>query len=111
MASFVIFWIRDFGTQIGVGFTLMLTVVAFNFYATSILPELPYQTFIETIIIVGYVFIFLGILAVIINYRLYDDRENQGNNILMRILRYLFPLTFFCSMVYFVSSIQNRLNF
>ena len=95
MASFVIFWIKDFGTQIGIGFTLMLTVVAFNFYSASILPELPYQTFIETIIIVGYVFIFLGIIAVIINYRIYGDKENPGNNILMRILRYLFPLTFF----------------
>ncbi len=95
MASFVIFWIRDFGTQIGIGFTLMLTVVAFNFYSASILPELPYQTFIETIIIVGYVFIFLGILAVIINYRLYSDKGNETNNILMRVLRYLFPLTFF----------------
>ncbi len=95
MASFVIFWIRDFGTQIGIGFTLMLTVVAFNFYSASILPELPYQTFIETIIIIGYVFIFLGILAVIINYRLYSDKGNETNNMLMRILRYLFPLTFF----------------
>jgi len=97
MASFVIFWIRDFGTQIGIGFTLMLTVVAFNFYSASILPELPYQTFIETIIIVGYVFIFLGILAVIINYRLYSDKGNETNNILMRVLRYLFPLTFFAA--------------
>jgi len=59
MASFVIFWIRDFGTQMGVGFTLMLTVVAFDFYSASILPKLPYQTFIEAIITVGYIFIFL----------------------------------------------------
>lgn len=96
MASFVIFWIRDFGTQIGIGFTLMLTVVAFNFYATSILPELPYQTFIESVIIVGYVFIFLGIVAVIVNYRIWGDKKEMvDNNKFMRLLRYLFPLTFF----------------
>lgn len=96
MASFVIFWIKDFGTQIGIGFTLMLTVVAFNFYATSILPELPYQTFIESVIIVGYVFIFLGIVAVIVNYRIWGDKkEKADNNKLMRLLRYVFPLTFF----------------
>jgi hypothetical protein len=101
MASFVIFWIKDFGTQIGIGFTLMLTVVAFNFYSTSILPELPYQTFIETIIIVGYVFIFLGIISVIINYRIFGDKkENMGNNKLMRTLRFLFPLTFFAALIY-----------
>lgn len=98
LASFVIFWIKDFGTQIGIGFTLMLTVVAFNFYSTSILPELPYQTFIESVIIVGYVFIFLGILAVIINYRIFGNKEEKAdNNKLMRLFRYLFPFTFFAA--------------
>lgn len=101
MASFAIFWIKDFGTQIGIGFTLMLTVVAFNFYSASILPELPYQTFIETIIIVGYVFIFLGIISVIINYRIFGDKKDHlANNSLMRTLRYLFPLTFFAAIIY-----------
>ena len=57
LASFAIFWIKEFGSQIGVGFTLMLTVVAFNFYSASILPKLPYNTFIEYVIIVGYIFI------------------------------------------------------
>ncbi|MFV0590471.1 MAG: hypothetical protein ACK5M7_03730 [Draconibacterium sp.] len=92
MASFVIFWINDFGTQLGVGFTLMLTVVAFNFYSASILPQLPYQTFIETIIIVGYVFIFMGILSVIVNFRLYDKSNKSP---LLRVLRYLVPVMFF----------------
>ncbi|MCE4564725.1 hypothetical protein INQ51_10420 [Maribellus sp. CM-23] len=94
MASFVIFWIHDFSTQLGVGFTLMLTVVAFNFYSASILPQLPYQTFIETIIIVGYVFIFLGILAVIVNSRLYGKTEKSEKSPLLRILRFVFPVAF-----------------
>lgn len=99
MASFVIFWIKDFGTQIGIGFTLMLTVVAFNFYSASILPKLPYQTLIEVIIIVGYIFIFLGIIAVIINYRIFEKNDKLGNNKLIQILRYLFPLTFFTALI------------
>lgn len=94
LASFVIFWIKDFGTQIGIGFTLMLTVVAFNFYSASILPKLPYQTFIETVIFIGYVFIFLGILAVIVNYRLYGDKDKEEFNRLIKIFRYVFPVTF-----------------
>jgi len=104
MASFVIFWINDFGTQLGVGFTLMLTVVAFNFYSASILPQLPYQTFIETIIIVGYVFIFLGILAVIVNNRLYGKSENSEKSPLLRLFRYIFPAVFFIAifMLYFL---------
>ena len=99
MASFVIFWIKDFGTQIGIGFTLMLTVVAFNFYSTSILPKLSYQTFIETIIIVGYVFIFLGIIAVIVNHRINGHSEDFGDNKLMKVLRYVFPFTFLTALI------------
>lgn len=94
LASFVIFWIKDFGTQIGIGFTLMLTVVAFNFYSASILPKLPYQTFIETVIFIGYVFIFLGILAVIVNYRMFGDKDKPEFNKLIKIFRYVFPVTF-----------------
>jgi hypothetical protein len=98
MASFVIFWIKDFGTQMGVGFTLMLTVVAFNFYSASILPKLSYQTFIEAVIIVGYIFIFLGIIAVIINHRIYGNQVKLNDNKLILVFRYLFPLTFFTAL-------------
>jgi len=109
LASFVIFWIKDFGTQIGIGFTLMLTVVAFNFYSASILPKLPYQTFIETVIIVGYVFIFLGIIAVILNYRIFGNKKKTETNKLLQMLRYIFPLGFFVTMLimYFVFNINN----
>ena len=98
MASFVIFWITEFATQIGIGFTLMLTVVAFNFYSASILPKLPYNTFIESIIMVGYVFIFLGIIAVILNYKLNSKQKKTKKNGLLKMLRYLFPLAFLISM-------------
>jgi hypothetical protein len=99
LASFSIFWIKEFGSQIGVGFTLMLTVVAFNFYSASILPKLPYNTFIEYVIIVGYIFIFLGILAVIINHRI-NGVEDKGDKIpLLKYFRYGFPLVYAIIMI------------
>lgn len=94
LASFVIFWIKDFGTQIGVGFTLMLTVVAFNFYSASILPKLPYSTFIEYVIIIGYIFIFLGIIAVIINHRINGNDKKKDSVQLLKHFRYGFPLLY-----------------
>jgi len=94
MASFVIFWIKDFRTQIGIGFTLMLTVVAFNFYSASILPKLPYVTFIETLIFIDYVFIFMGIVAVIINHMIYGKIDKQKFNKLIKIFRFVFSVIF-----------------
>ncbi|WP_430933077.1 hypothetical protein [Saccharicrinis sp. 156] len=99
MASFVIFWIKDFGTQMGVGFTLMLTVVAFNFYSASILPKLPYNTFLETIIIVGYVFIFVGIILAIVNYRIYGHKPESDTNKWIRLFRIGLPMTFFTTIL------------
>lgn len=97
LSSFLIFWIKDFNTQIGVGFTLMLTVVAFNFYSASILPKLPYNTFIESIIIVGYIFIFLGIIAVIANFKINGNKEKEIK--LLKLFRYLFPLVYLFTMI------------
>ena len=76
LASWSIFWICDFGTQIGIGFSLMLTVVAFNFYSASILPRLPYNTFIEYVIMVGYILILIAIVAATINHN--RERKKIG---------------------------------
>lgn len=104
VASFLVFWIKDFGTQIGIGFTLMLTVVAFNFYSAAILPQLPYNTFIETIIMTGYSFIFLTIIAVIINNRINEKRDKEQENQLLNYFRYAFPVVYITVM--FVLSYQ-----
>jgi hypothetical protein len=94
LAFFSIFWIKDFGTQIGVGFTLMLTVVAFNFYSSSILPILLCSTFIEYVILIGYIFVFLCIIAVIINHRINDADEKKDKIPLLKYFRSLFLLLY-----------------
>lgn len=92
LASVVIFWINDFGTQIQVGFTLMLTVVAYNFYSASLLPKLPYNTFIETVIMLGYVFILLSIIAVV--HKNYLGLETAAGKRAKLLYKILYP-TFF----------------
>lgn len=74
LATFTIFWMRSFEVQMGVGFTLMLTVVAFNFYTGSILPELPYNTFLHYVILIGYVYTFLAIIAAIVVHQVKTDK-------------------------------------
>ena len=106
LSSFSIFWIKEFSAQIGVGFTLMLTVVAFNFYSASILPKLPYNTFIEYVIIVGYIFIFLGIIAVILHHRLNSTNEVKDKIKLLKHCRYGFPVTYtLIMMILFINKV------
>lgn len=101
LASFTIYWIKEFASQIAIGFTLMLTVVAFNFYSASILPKLPYNTFIEYVIIVGYIFILIGILAVIVNH--WAEHQSKKYN-LFKYLRVAVPAGYFAIMLllYFI---------
>ena len=99
LASFAIFWVKEFNSQISVGFTLMLTVVAFNFYSASILPKLSYNTFIEYVIIVGYIFIFLGIIAVIVNHRINGVENEQDKIPLLKYFRFAFPLLYLIIMM------------
>jgi hypothetical protein len=98
-SSFFIFWINDFSIQIGIGFSLMLTVAAFNFFSASILPKLPYNTFIESIITAGYIFIFFGILCIVINGKLEDSGKDKRKNKLVCIYRYAFPVLFFVTIL------------
>jgi hypothetical protein len=96
LASFTIFWIQDFGTQIGVGFSLMLTVVAFNFYSATILPKLPYNTFIENVITSGYISISAMIFFAIINHNRLNAVPEKSD--LRNVLKIAVPLIYLIMM-------------
>ncbi|NVK72158.1 gamma-aminobutyric-acid receptor subunit beta [Marinomonas sp. CT5] len=88
-ASWSVFWIKGFPERINTSFTMMLTVVAYTFYTSNILPRLPYTTFIQRMIIMGYLSIFASILIIIF----IKVREQGGHKTehIMRYCRYLFP--------------------
>lgn len=52
--SWSVFWIPGLSDQLSINSTLMLTVVAFNYSASNILPRLSYSTFLESLITLGY---------------------------------------------------------
>lgn len=107
VTSWVVFWISDFSNQLSTAFTLMLTVVAFNFFTSTLLPRLPYNTFIEIVIISGYVNLFLTIISVLMGHILaVRGKESAGQRLAVNC-RWLFPLGYVVSMflltVYFLA--------
>lgn len=102
LASIVILFITDFGTQIGVGFTLMLTVVAFNFFSETLLPKLPYNTYIEVLIMLGYLFILLCIFIVVFINRLGQKNAEKAAKLNRRFQLY-YPIALIVSIL--VSSV------
>lgn len=88
-SSWIVFWLQSFSEQISIGFTLMLTLVAFTFFTSTLLPRLPYNTFIELSVLSGYVSIFASILAVVLHHH-FDAKRVE----LFRACRWLFPAAY-----------------
>ena len=99
VASWLVFWVKDFSNQLNISFTLMLTVVAFNFFTSSLLPKLPYNTFIEIIIISGYSSLFLSTCTIIFNNALVKKRNEKLFKMFNRIFRWGFPLLYIIFLV------------
>jgi hypothetical protein len=93
-SSWIVFWLRSLSDQLTIAFTLMLTVVAFNFFTSTLLPRLPYNTFIENAVLSGYVSIFAAIVAVVIHHAT-AARFGRVSDVLFRACRWLFPVVYF----------------
>ncbi|ACS84169.1 ligand-gated ion channel [Musicola paradisiaca] len=98
-ASWSVFWLESFSEQLQTAFTLMLTVVAYAFYTSNILPRLPYTTIIDQMIITGYGSIFASILLIIFAY--HHQMEGTPDRVLIRRCRVIFPVAvvLFCGLL------------
>jgi hypothetical protein len=63
MMSWVVFWIspEKFGPQIGISATAMLTLIAFQFAFSSVLPKLSYFTTIDLLVFGSTILVFLSL--------------------------------------------------
>jgi hypothetical protein len=96
--SWIVFWLNEMSDKISVAFTCMLTIVAFNFYTSTLLPQLPYNTFIEAVVISAYVATFLLIGYVLVADRLTAAGKARAAERLLRAGRWHFPLGYCISL-------------
>ncbi|MDA8020042.1 MAG: hypothetical protein MPN21_21595 [Thermoanaerobaculia bacterium] len=97
-ASWTVFWLSEMSDKIGVAFTCMLTLVAFNFYTATLLPQLPYNTFIEAVVISSYVATFLLIGYILFGECLLTKGKEAKAARLQRAGRWLFPVGYAVSL-------------
>ena len=93
---FAVFWMDDEGlsSRLGVGFTGVLTVVAYQFIATGSLPKVPYITLMDSYIAFSFVIMVVTIFqSIVVSGYNKDDKKETALRI-DKISRYIFPLVY-----------------
>ena len=94
--SWCVFWISPelYGPQIGLSATSMLTLIAFIFATTNMVPELGYFTLLDLFIGGSTILVFLALLeSLTVTYFVSGDRKTLARRIDI-ISRAAFPLVF-----------------
>ncbi|MBD1943226.1 hypothetical protein H6F50_12815 [Coleofasciculus sp. FACHB-712] len=94
--SWMVFWIepKEFGTQVSISITSMLSVIAFSFTVNDALPRVAYLTFIDGFIFLCYVFVFLSLFIVILVHYLSTTGKEKKGLMVQNNSRWFFPITF-----------------
>lgn len=94
--SWCVFWIdpAQYGSQIGLSATSMLTMIAFIFATTNILPALGYFTTLDVFIAGSTVLVFLSLIVSLSTSYLISIGSKNGARRLDKACRIVFPLVF-----------------
>jgi hypothetical protein len=93
MMSWVVFWINPekFGPQIGISATSMLTLIAFQFALSAVLPKLSYFTVMDRLILGATVLVFLSLVEATVTAVLVTRDKKELALRIDATCRWLFP--------------------
>ena len=94
--SWMVFWIDpiNYSTQISVSITSMLTLIAYQFLAVGSLPEVPYLTRMDMIMLSSTVLVFASLVEVGITTVLVQKNKVELAKSIDNYCRYIFPSIF-----------------
>ena len=94
--SWFVFWIdpAEFGTQIGLSATSVLTMVAFIFATTNMLPRLGYFTMLDRYIAGSTIFVFAALVQSLTTGFLVTNGNETLAQRLDQVSRFAFPIAF-----------------
>ncbi len=93
--SWLVFWIdpKQFGPQVGLAATAVLTLIAYRFLLGSLMPRISYLTRLDIFIMGATVLVFLGMVEAVTSARIAQKNERRARR-LDRLSRVVFPSAF-----------------
>ncbi len=93
--SWLVFWIdpAQFGPQIGLAATAVLTLIAYRFLLGSLIPRVSYLTRLDIFIMGATVLVFLGMVEAVASARIAQTDEKRAR-LVDRLSRVVFPCAF-----------------
>jgi hypothetical protein len=94
--SWCVFWINPalYGPQIGLSTTSMLTLIAFIFATTNMVPRLGYLTLLDRFIVGSTVLVFLALLESLTTIYLVSKEKKELAMRIDNMSRFVFPIVF-----------------
>ena len=106
--SWAVFWMDpedvNIAERLGISFTSMLTVVAFDFVSSENLPKLSYPTTLDYILAASYVFLALTVVIIIINSLLVNRDRIMLSRRIDLLCRFMFPFFYYLIIVFLIYS-------
>jgi hypothetical protein len=92
--ALTVFWIHpeDLGSQVGIGVTCLLAVIAFQFAQASTLPAVAYLTFADRVYAICYFAIALALMESVWGNALVRDGKAERAARIDQLCRWTFPL-------------------
>ena len=94
--SWIVFWMdpTDYATKISIAITSMLTLIAYQLLAVSSLPEVPYLTRIDSLMLFSTILVFATLIEVTVTSILTKRDNVELARSIDTYCRYIFPLIF-----------------
>lgn len=99
--SWCVFWINpaQYGPQIGLSATSMLTLIAFIFATTNMVPRLGYLTILDRFIVGSTILVFLALVESLTTIYLVSNEKKELAMRIDNVSRFVFPITFLAIIV------------
>ena len=94
--SWCVFWINpaQYGPQIGLSATSMLTLIAFIFATTNMVPRLGYLTLLDRFIVYSTILVFLALVESLTTIYLVSKEKKELALRIDNMSRFVFPIIF-----------------